>query len=216
LEPRRRIEGHRWATAIATGAVFAGIILYIWWLRGVYSPSWLVILAFIVVSHWIRREGPVELGFRFSGLKSSLFAVLPVLILLILGLLAFGSLFRTIRSVTFERAVSNLAIYLVWGLFQQYLLNGYFVNRLRFVFPAGEGKWAALLASVLFATAHVPNLFLMLVALTGGYSCARLYLKYRNLLLLGILHGTVGFTLHLVLPGSITHYFLAGPGYFTR
>src|SRR3989442_7813052 len=40
---------------------------------------------------------------------------------------------------------------------------------------------------------HLPNWLLMLIALPGGYICARIFLHYRNLYFLGLAHGVVGF-----------------------
>jgi hypothetical protein len=204
-----------WGAAVEAGCVFAAIVLYIWVLRQVWSPSWLLILAAVLVSHWLRKEGPEILGFRTSGLRRSFRAVLPALIAVLVILTAFGAFFHTVQTVGIFRAVLNLGLYLPWGLFQQYLLNGYFVNRLLLVFPASGTRWARFIAAALFGAAHTPNIFLMCVALVGGYVCVRIYLKYRNLYVLGILHGVVGFTLDLTLPGSLTHHFLVGPGYFT-
>lgn len=205
-----------WLAAIEAGAVFVAIIFYIWWLRRVFSVSWLFILALIAASHCLRHEGAGRLGFRFSGLKEALTEVLPVLFFVILALLGGGLVFHTVRIGSFERFFWNLAIYGVWGLFQQYLLNGYFVNRLLAAFPTEKGRPAAVLAALLFALAHIPNIFLMAVTFVGGYVCARLYRKYRNLYLLGILHGTVGFTLNLTVPDSLSHSFVVGPGYFGK
>jgi hypothetical protein len=170
----------------------------------------------IVLSHRLRNERAQELGFRLTGLLESLTAVLPVLLLAVLVLLALGTAFDTVRSVTVERGLFNLARYLAWGLFQQYLLNGYFVNRFLLFYGENRSRWATISAAALFSAAHIPNIFLVFVGLIGAYICARLYLRYRNLFLLGMLHGFVGFSLHLVVPGSISHYFLVGPGYFAK
>ncbi len=112
------------------------------------------------------------------------------------------------------RAAANFFLYLPWALLQQYLLNGYLMNRLSRLFPTQADRRSAICAALLFAAAHIPNLFLVLASSAGGYICARLYLRHKNLFLLGIIHGVTAFTLHLVVPDSIAHGFLVGPGYY--
>jgi len=62
-------------------------------------------------------------------------------------------------------------LYILWGLVQQYLLNGYLVNGWS---NSGRRRgFAPGLAAALFCLAHSPNWFLMAVTLVGGYACAR-------------------------------------------
>jgi membrane protease YdiL (CAAX protease family) len=103
-------------------------------------------------------------------------------------------------------------LYILWGLVQQYLLNGYLVNRLE-QFGAARG-FAPGLAAALFCLAHSPNWFLMAVTLVGGYACARFYLRDRNLYVLAIAHGMVAFCLYRVTPEALGAHFLVGPRYF--
>ena len=115
--------------------VFAMILLYIWRWRWAYPLSWLIILGLVLVSHALRRETPAELGFRLTNLKSALAAMAPVVLLLAAALLGIGAICSTIRPVTPGAGFSNLALYCLWGLFQQYLLNGYFRKSLCGDFP---------------------------------------------------------------------------------
>ena len=186
------------------------ILLYIWRLRFSWPFSWIIILILILASHAFRGETPAALGFRRRNLTSSAAALTPAVLVLGLTLLALGSVFRTIRHITPESGFSSLLLYFGWGLFQQYLLNGYFVNRFLEVSPAR----APLLAAVFFSGAHLPNWFLMLVTLAGGYLCAKVYIKYRNLYFLGLAHGAIGFLIYLVVPDTISHHLYVGPKWF--
>ncbi len=190
-------------------------MLYIWRLRSVCWGCWLVILGLILVTHWLRKETPGELGFRVAGLGHSLAAVARPLLVVAAGLLAAGAASGALGGLTAAQVGLSLVRYLAWGLFQQYVLNGYFVNRLQVLFGSSE-KGCAAAAAVLFGAAHAPNGFLMAVSLGAGYACARMYLRFRNLYQLGILHAVVGCVLHLVVPGAISHDFVVGPGYFER
>jgi membrane protease YdiL (CAAX protease family) len=134
----------------------------------------------------------------------------PAVMLLALTLVAIGVTCRTIRAVTPEAGFSSLALYCFWGLFQQYLLNGYFVNRFVEISPEG----APLIAAFAFAGIHTPNWFLMAVTLFAGFVCAKVYLKFRNLYALGLAHGVIGFLLYLCVPDTISHHLYVGPKWF--
>ena len=108
-------------------------------------------------------------------------------------------------------ALASWAVYVPWGVFQQYTLNGYFLSR----FDAVAGRRAAsLISAALFCGVHAPNWFLMLMAFPAGYCATRIYRRYRNLYFLGLAHATVGFLLFLVVPDSISHHLRVGPGWF--
>ena len=104
--------------------------------------------------------------------------------------IAFRQLAHTLRELDMERAIIGFLSYCTWGLFQQYLLNAFFVNRMLPV--SSSAHQAAALGAACFAGAHAPNWFLMLVGLATGYCCARVWIQYRNLYFLGIAHGAIG------------------------
>jgi membrane protease YdiL (CAAX protease family) len=192
-------------------AVFGLILAYIWSLRYHHPAAWAPILALPLVSHWWRGEGAAALGFRMQNLAECVRRFAPAFGFLALTLLASGLLLDTLRPIAVDSAVMTWAIYLPWGLFQQYLLNGYCLTRLQFVLP---GRGAALAAATLFSAVHAPNWFLMLVTLVAGYAASRPYSSYRNLYFLGLAHGTLGVLLFLVVPDSISHHLVVGPGWY--
>jgi membrane protease YdiL (CAAX protease family) len=187
------------------------ILLYIWSLRFRHPRSWTIILALVLASHAFRNETAAELGFNRKNLKWLLEAFAPMVLLLALAILGIAAICGDIRKVTPESGFSSLVLYCVWGLFQQYVLNGYFVNRLVEFSPSG----APLLAALIFSGAHMPNWFLMIVTAAGGFVCAKLYLKFRNLYFLGLAHGAIGFLLYLCVPDTISHHLYVGPKWFS-
>jgi hypothetical protein len=191
--------------------VFALIVGYIWRWRYRHPLSWMAILGLVLVSHALRRETPASLGFRVANLKSVLGALAPAVLLLAAALLATGAMCHTIRAVTLDSAFASLGLYCLWGLFQQYLLNGYFLNRFVEASPAG----APLIAAIAFSGIHTPNWFLMAVTLLAGFVCAKIYLKFRNLYALGLAHGAIGFLLYLCVPDTISHHLYVGPKWFS-
>jgi membrane protease YdiL (CAAX protease family) len=146
-------------------------------------------------------------------LRQALSAVFPWIVVTTFVLLALGLTLGTVRNIGIGQAALSILAYVIWGLFQQYLLNGYFANRL-FAFFGKERRGAtALTAAALFSLAHLPNWFLMAVTFAGGYVCARVYLRYRSLYVLALAHGMVGFFLFLIVPDSVSAHFLVGPRY---
>src|SRR5467141_4140987 len=120
------MSSSKWALLEAL-SVFAMIMAYIWQLHFSQPRSWIIILLLMLASHAFRRESPMQLGFGVKNLRSSVTALAPVIAALALALLACGWMFDTIRP---QKGLWNLLMYLGWGLFQQYVLNGYFMNRM--------------------------------------------------------------------------------------
>jgi membrane protease YdiL (CAAX protease family) len=191
--------------------MFGLIMTYIWKLRSIHPNLWIVIPALMFLSHLLHHESPRALGFRLHGLPSLLKKLAPTLILIAAVLLAMGALLHTLRPIGFLGVLFALAPYLPWGLVQQYILNGYFLNR----FDAALSKRSsALLAALLFAAAHAPNPFLMAVTLPLGWIATFVYRRTRNLYLLGIAHAIIGLLLFLVVPDTVSHHLRVGPGWF--
>jgi hypothetical protein len=204
---------HRWLM-LEPAAVFLLIMLYIWWLRAGHQSWAMAIFGLILLSHYWHGESLRELGFQALNFRDCFAAFSPALVFVSLALLATGILAQTLRGLDLERAVVGFLSYCTWGLFQQYLLNAYFVNRL---LPVSSGApQAAALGAGCFACAHTPNLFLMLVGFVMGYCAARVWIRYRNLYFLGIAHGAIGSMIYLVVPDAISHHLYVGPGWFAH
>ncbi|HEX8985607.1 MAG TPA: CPBP family intramembrane glutamic endopeptidase [Bryobacteraceae bacterium] len=193
--------------------VFALIMLYIWSVRFYFPWAALPVLAFVAGTHFVHGESPRHLGFGWAGLRAAFPRVMPWVAALVLALAAAGLLRGSVRKSTLPQALLGVLIYSVWGLFQQYLLNAYFVNRLAEFQGHTRGQFVPLAAAILFGLAHLPNWFLAPVTFAGGYICARLYLAHRSLYVLALAHGLVGFALLQVVPDSVTAHFVIGPRY---
>lgn len=192
-------------------SVFAFIVAYIWELRFTHAWFWILAVGFMVASHVVHGESAAALGFRAAGFGACTRRFGPFLIGLALALTGAGAAMGTIRPLGIEPAMLSFALYLPWGLFQQYLLNGYFLRR----FDMGLSRHAAsILASALFCAAHAPNWFLMPITAVAGYGATAVYRRYNNLFFLGLTHATVGFLLFLTVPDTVSHHLRVGPGWF--
>ncbi len=192
-------------------AIFGTIMAYIWELRYRHPFAWVAIVALLLLSHAARGERADKLGFRSANLGLCVRDYAPALACSCLALLCMGIAFQSTRPLPLDRRLAAWLAYIPWALLQQYLLNGYFLNRLA---GAVSQRSAPVIAAALFACAHAPNWFLMAVTLVAGYYCTRIYQRYRNLYFLGIAHATLGFFLFLVVPDSISHHLIVGPAWF--
>jgi uncharacterized protein len=202
---------HRWTSLVEALTVFMMIEGYIWWVREFYPYAWIPMLGFVLLSHAVRGESPGSLGFDPHEFRPALVFLLPWVVNIAMGLWGGGILLDTVRYAHPFVVLRNLAMYIVWGTFQQYVLNGYFTNRaLQF---CNEKSKAPLISALLFAAVHLPNWFLVAVTFVGGYFSARVFLRYRSVPALGVAHGTIGYLLLMALPDSVTGHLIVGPRY---
>ena len=191
--------------------VFALIMAYIWRWRATHPWSWVPIAALIVASHVAHHESPAAIGFRAANFGECVRRFGPALIVFLLAMGVAASLLGTIRPIGLMPAVESLALYLPWGLMQQYLLNGYYLNRLEMALSRNA---ASILASALFFAVHSPNWLLMSITLAGAYGAIFVYRRYRNLYFLGLAHAAIGFLLFMAVPDPVSHHLRIGPGWF--
>lgn len=196
---------------VEAGSGFALIMLYIWRLRFIAPRAWVFLLGYFVLSHILRGERIAGLGFGWRNFRECVESMAPALVLLALCLLALGVLFQTLRPISPQYALMCLLAYCPWGILQQYLLNGYIANRLLAVSP---GRHVPAISAALFAGAHLPNWFLMIVTFVAGYYSTKIFLRYRNLYFLGLAHALIGTLIFVVIPDSISHHLSVGPGFF--
>jgi hypothetical protein len=174
--------------ALEAGTIFILLLAYIWYFQAHVHWSWMILLAIVLLSHAVRGESPIELGLRREGfIECTRRFAIPVLVVAAAGVIA-GFAFDTVRSVAAWRVAGVLVGYCFWALFQQYLLNGYFANRLQASLDTRYRFLVAPLAGMMFAAAHVPNPLLMGVTLVGGTVAAWAYQRHRNLFFLAFAH----------------------------
>lgn len=103
--------------------------------------------------------------------------------------------------------------YAVWSLVQQMLLQGYFFLRLQRLVP--NAYWAAVIAAVVFATAHLPNPILTPATLIWGLTACLVYLRWRNIYPLAIAHAIFGICIAVTIPAPVIRNMRVGLGYLT-
>lgn len=136
------------------------------------------------IRHW---------GFRFDNTKDALRILVPFAVLSFIACFLVGYLQGTINLSW--HILPTLILYPMWGTIQQFLLIALVAGNLRDI-TDNESRFVnvliVILAALLFAGIHYPWYWLMagtfVLALLYGY----VFLKARNIYVLGIFHGWLG------------------------
>ena len=187
-----------------------GLIVFILWIpelpQRILSPVALIVTLAIVLA---RRPRLDDLGLSRRGLVSSLW-ILPAAIVLAIVSVLIAKQLGTLHAL-YQNDVKHAAGYVLWTLYQQFLLNDLFMPRLTRLLSSENA--AVGVAAVLFAAAHLPNLALTAATLVwGAISCA-LFLRYRNLYALGLAQGLLGLCFAICVPDAMHHHLRVGLGY---
>jgi hypothetical protein len=204
-----------WIVLAEVIVVFSLMLVYIWGIREFSVPITVAILGLALASNAVRGEGCRHVGFSSNNFVRGVRSLGPAVIGIAVLLLAGGAIEHTFRDVTLRTAVAGFLLYCVWGLFQQYLLNGFFLNRMVEMAGGIASHRLLLPLALVFSVIHAPNWFLMAVTLPAGYLSGFVYLRYRNLFVLALSHAVLGGLLYLVIPDSISHSLYVGPNYLT-
>ena len=188
--------------------VFAAIITVLWLptrQQLIIGPMALFTPLALVL--W-RRPRLNDLGLGLRGLISSLWILPATVALCVLGILVAKNI-GTFHPL--DQDLRHVGGYVVWTLYQQFLLQDYFMPRLSRILSSDA---AIAVAALLFALAHLPNLSLAVATLVwGGVSCA-LFRRYRNLYILGLAQGLLGLSFAVCVPDAMHHHMRVGLGYW--
>jgi len=187
-----------------------GLIVFVLWMpelpQRMLSPVALVVTLAIVLA---RRPSWDDLGIGWRGLVPSLWILPAAIVLAIASLLVAGRI-GTLHPL-YKGDFKHIAGYVLWTLYQQFLLNDLFMPRLTRLLTSESV--AVSVAAVLFAAAHLPNLWLTAATLVwGAISCA-LFRRYRNIYALGLAQGLLGICFAVCVPDALHHHLRVGLGY---
>jgi hypothetical protein len=188
---------------------FAAIVVILWLPTHeqlIFGPIALLAPLVLVLSQEPKLS---QLGLGWDGLISSLWILPAAAAAAIAGILlarASGTLHDLYRP-----DLAHVGGYVLWTVYQQFLLQDYFMPRLIRFFNTDA---AIAFAAVLFAMAHLPNAVLTVATLVwGAVSCA-LFLRFRSLVVLGIAQGLLGLCFAVCVPDIYLHHMRVGLGYW--
>ncbi len=187
-----------------------GLIIGIIWspdsVQSILSPVALVATLTVVL---IRRPSRDDLGFGARGLARS-FWILPAAAALTLVSVLIAAKIGTLHPL-YKARFGHVAGYVLWTIYQQFLLQDYFMERLLGIGLSGSST--VVLAGVLFASAHMPNLALTAATLVWGIVSCWLFRRYHNIWALGLAQGLLGLCFAICVPDSLHHHLRVGLGY---
>ncbi len=187
-----------------------GMILGIIWspehLQRILSPIALVLTLLLVLA---RRPSRDELGIGWRGLIASAW-ILPAAIALAAVSIFVAAKIGTLHAF-YKADFAHVSGYVLWTIYQQFLLQDFVMDRLLRLVRSENA--AVLIAGVLFAAAHLPNLTLTAATLVWGIVSCALFRRYRNLWALGLAQGLLGLCFAVCVPDTLHHHLRVGLGY---
>jgi hypothetical protein len=197
------------AVELAVG--YAAIMAAIWTPLPWAAACLLLGLVWVVLRVGASRASLSDLGLRLSAITRDYWVIPFAAVLTVLG--AFlGAHFNTLHPpFANTRPELHAGMYLVWALIQQFILQDFFLPRLLRLLPTRSA--AVITAAGLFASAHIPNPLLVAATMLWGVIACTLFLRYRDLLTLGIAHAVLGLSLAFTLPAPLHHQMRVGLGY---
>lgn len=186
-----------------------GIILVVLWLptrdQLIVGPVALLLPLALVL---MQRPAANELGLGWRGFVASWWVLPAAVALTILSVLAArsGGTFHPLYNAN----LAHVGGYVLWTIYQQFLLQDYFMPRLNRVLTSDS---AIATAALLFAAAHLPNLTLTLATLLWGAASCWLFRRYHNLYALGLAQGLLGLCFAVCVPDAMHHHLRVGLGY---
>ncbi len=204
-----RVEPSRARDLIELILGYGTIVVIIWTpehLQRILSPFVLVLTLVVVLA---RRQSRNELGLGWHGLLRSLW-ILPAAIALTLASIFVAAKSGTLHPL-YKGDFAHISGYVLWTIYQQFLLQDYFVDRLLRLLSNETA--AVVVAGTLFAAAHLPNLVLTAATLVWGIVSCTLFRRYRNLWAIGLAQGLLGLCFAICIPDALHHHLRVGLGY---
>jgi len=169
----------------------------------------LLVLSYVAIRIYFSRGTIIHAwGIRLDNFRVCLLPYLSFAVIAGIGVYVYGWFNgHTPLPVGFWYV---LALYPVWGIAQQFVLQNFVAKNLVSVVPSPITR--SFVTAVLFACAHVPSVELVVLTFGAGFIFTYIYNYYQNLLALGIAHGILGaLVFHLVLGqdqwGILVQYF---------
>jgi hypothetical protein len=188
---------------------FALITLVLW----LPTREQVIVGPFILLSPLVltllRGTTAEALGLSWRGLVRSLW-ILPAVLTVMAAGVFIARTFGTYHSL-YQADLRHVGGYILWTLYQQFLLQGYFMPRMT---RAISSNAAISVTGTLFAIAHLPNLWLTVATLVWGTVSCALFRRYKSLYVLGIAQGLLGLCFAVCVPDAVHHHLRVGLGYF--
>lgn len=190
----------RWLTALEIVFFLLWSGAYVWVVLPLNRPDLILLngaalFGLTVGSHLLRGTPLEEIGLGYRNFPRTVRLLAIPTLIGVGGAIPMGLLLDTVEFDELgEDWLSGLVSYPFWGLFQQYVFQGYIFVRV--AEAAGQRKWVAIVASALLYTlVHFPNGLLLVLCLPIGILWAWVFSRSPNLYALALSHGLLGATI---------------------
>lgn len=163
----------------------------------------IVVVTLFWLGYFIYRTSTERELYKYWGLSISnskqLFKIVAsVGLVLIAVMVIYGVYIKPIQwSVNI---LFVLLVYPIWGLIQQFLTMSLFAGNIQDLQSKPTRNMSIILyTSILFSIVHYPSLHLMIATLIMAFIYSYLFLKYRNIIPLGLFHGIIGGLFYYVI-----------------
>ena len=190
-----------------TITILATLFLYVWVLEPMGVPVALpggVLLAATLLNNLVSGEWGLSPRVLLPASRAAVFFTVPA----VLAVLGAGLAVGTLHDRT--DFLGNFAGLIPWGGAQQWMLQTVVFREVRRRLPP---RAAVVVAAVLFALVHAPNLFLMLMTFIGALGWCAIYSRYPNFLPLGVSHALATLALLYAFDDDITGRLRIGESY---
>ncbi len=138
-------------------------------------------------------------GFKRENFRKSFLLLFPIAIIGIAGIIAYG-IFKE-KFILNWHVIPVFFLYPAWGLIQQFMVTGLLAGNLKSINAIHFKDYqVVLLTSTIFALVHYPDFFLMTYAFCMQVIFTVVYLMWKNLWVLGLIHGWIAtFLLYYIL-----------------
>lgn len=201
----------KWRDLAELTSGYGLILLVIWtpnpWQRWLYF----VTMCWVVLVTAFAYENRKTMGLKFDGFLRSSW-IIGVALVMVAVAAAVASQMHTLHYPHSIRTfLGRFGGYILWSFVQQFLLQTFVLLRLLRLLQ--NDKWAVIVAAGLFAFAHLPSPILTIATILWGLAACSLFLRYRNLYSLAIVHAMLGICLVITIPGHVDHNMRVGLGY---
>lgn len=149
-------------------------------------------------------------GFTRKNFKKAFLMILPFALATVIGCFLLGFYLGT--NILSWHILPLLLLYPLWGTVQQFLMVGLVAGNLYDRKGRKIPLWLIVaINSVLFSVVHYPSLMLMGGTLLLAILYSVVYLKTRNLYVLGIFHGWLGALFYYTVLGRDSFLEVFGP-----
>ncbi len=184
----------RWIEILAVIVTGLGKFVFMDWLNWrlpyilVACLGWAVYIWY----RWRKNRGILAYwGWTWRRFGKTFLELLPIAVVAVIAFVLIGN--RLDTNVLNPGIIPILLLYPIWGAVQQFIIVGLIAGNLKDMKGRQLPEWSiVLITALVFAVVHFPFLWLVAGTFVLAIVYTLLYLRGRNLLVLGIYHGWLG------------------------